>query len=104
MQEKIAAQLAVARQPVLQTLRLLHKVGFVLDALGKGVLDAKLIIQGCLSARGRDIKAMMTVDASFHTHRHLCHVGQSFDRISRTDALASHSPHRKRGIPGVHHA
>ena len=103
MQEKIAAQLAVARQPVLQTLRLLHKVGFVLDALGKGVLDAKLIIQGCLSARGRDIKAMMTVDASF-THRHLCRVGQSFDRTSRTDAVASHSPRRKRGTPGVHHA
>ncbi len=42
MQEEIAAQLAVSRQPVLQALRLLKKDGFVLDAPGRGVLVAPL--------------------------------------------------------------
>lgn len=42
MQENIAAQLAVSRQPVLQALRLLKKDGFVLDAPGRGVLVAPL--------------------------------------------------------------
>ncbi len=42
MQEDIAAQLAVSRQPVLQALRLLKKDGFVLDAPGRGVLVAPL--------------------------------------------------------------
>ena len=42
MQEEIAAQLAVSRQPVLQALRLLRKDGFVLDAPGRGVLVAPL--------------------------------------------------------------
>ena len=42
MQEDIAAQLAVSRQPVLQALRLLRKDGFVLDAPGRGVLVAPL--------------------------------------------------------------
>ena len=42
MQEDIATQLAVSRQPVLQALRLLKKDGFVLDALGRGVLVAPL--------------------------------------------------------------
>ena len=37
MQEDIAAQLSVSRQPVLQALRLLKKDGFVLDAPGRGV-------------------------------------------------------------------
>ncbi len=45
MQEDIAAQLAVSRQPVLQALRLLKKDGFVQDAPGRGVqvtpLDAQ---------------------------------------------------------------
>ena len=101
MQEDIAEQLAVSRQPVLQALRLLRKDGFVLDAPGRGVLvapldvttlvqiyqvrstldalaarlaaqsryvlDAQLIAQGRLAARGADIKAMMTADATFHT-------------------------------------
>ncbi len=101
MQEDVAEQLAVSRQPVLQALRLLRKDGFVLDAPGRGVLvtpldvtklvqiyqvrstldalaarlaahakvvlDAKLITQGRLAARGTDIKAMMTADAAFHT-------------------------------------
>ncbi len=100
MQEDVAEQLAVSRQPVLQALRLLRKDGFVLDAPGRGVLvtpldvtklvqiyqvrstldalaarlaahtkvvlDAKLITQGRLAARGSDIKAMMTADAAFH--------------------------------------
>jgi len=42
MQEDIAAQLAVSRQPVLQALRLLKNDGFVLDAPGRGVLVAPL--------------------------------------------------------------
>jgi DNA-binding GntR family transcriptional regulator len=42
MQEDLAAQLAVSRQPVLQALRLLKKDGFVLDAPGRGVLVAPL--------------------------------------------------------------
>ena len=42
LQEDIAAQLAVSRQPVLQALRLLRKDGFVLDAPGRGVLVAPL--------------------------------------------------------------
>ena len=42
MQEDIAEQLAVSRQPVLQALRLLRKDGFVLDAAGRGVLVAPL--------------------------------------------------------------
>ena len=42
MQEDIAEQLAVSRQPVLQALRLLKKDGFVLDAPGRGVLVAPL--------------------------------------------------------------
>lgn len=101
MQEDIAEQLAVSRQPVLQALRLLRKDGFVLDAPGRGVLvapldvntlvqiyqvrstldalaaklaaqsrymiDAQLITQGRLAARGTDIKAMMTADAAFHS-------------------------------------
>ena len=100
MQEDIAEQLAVSRQPVLQALRLLRKDGFVLDAPGRGVLvapldvtalvqiyqvrstldalaaklaaqrryvlDAQLITQGRVAARGTDIKAMMTADAAFH--------------------------------------
>ena len=100
MQEDIAEQLAVSRQPVLQALRLLRKDGFVLDAPGRGVLvapldvtalvqiyqvrstldalaaklaaqrryvlDAQLITQGRMAARGTDIKAMMTADAAFH--------------------------------------
>ncbi len=100
MQEDIAEQLAVSRQPVLQALRLLRKDGFVLDAPGRGVLvapldvttlvqiyqvrstldalaarlaaqakvvlDARLITQGRVAARGTDIKAMMTADAAFH--------------------------------------
>ena len=101
MQEDIAEQLAVSRQPVLQALRLLRKDGFVLDAPGRGVLvapldvttlvqiyqvrstldalaarlaaqarcaiDAQLITQGRKAARGKDVKAMMTADAAFHT-------------------------------------
>ncbi len=100
MQEDLAEQLAVSRQPVLQALRLLRKDGFVLDAPGRGVLvapldvttlvqiyqvrstldalaarlaaqsryvmDAQLITQGRLAARGSDIKAMMTADVAFH--------------------------------------
>ena len=42
MQEDIAEQLAVSRQPVLQALRLLKKDGFVLDAPGRGLLVAPL--------------------------------------------------------------
>lgn len=42
MQEDIADQLGVSRQPVLQALRLLKKDGFVLDAPGRGVLVAPL--------------------------------------------------------------
>jgi DNA-binding GntR family transcriptional regulator len=42
LQEDIAEQLAVSRQPVLQALRLLKKDGFVLDAPGRGVLVAPL--------------------------------------------------------------
>lgn len=42
MQEDIAEQLAVSRQPVLQALRLLRKDGFVLDAPGRGVIVAPL--------------------------------------------------------------
>ena len=42
MQGDIAEQLSVARQPVLQALRLLRKDNFVLDALGRGVLGAPL--------------------------------------------------------------
>lgn len=42
MQEDIADQLAVSRQPVLQALRLLKKDGFVLDAPGRGVVVAPL--------------------------------------------------------------
>ena len=42
MQEDIAEQLAVSRQPVLQALRLLRIDGFVLDAPGRGVLVAPL--------------------------------------------------------------
>ena len=42
LQEDIAEQLAVSRQPVLQALRLLKKDGFVLDAPGRGVSVAPL--------------------------------------------------------------
>lgn len=42
VQEDIAEQLAVSRQPVLQALRLLRKDGFVMDAPGRGVLVAPL--------------------------------------------------------------
>ncbi len=42
MQEDIAEQLAVSRQPVLQALGLLRKDGFVLNAPGRGVLVAPL--------------------------------------------------------------
>ncbi|HSH88751.1 MAG TPA: GntR family transcriptional regulator [Ramlibacter sp.] len=42
MQEDIADQLRVSRQPVLQALRLLKKDGFVLDAPGRGVVVAPL--------------------------------------------------------------
>lgn len=42
LQEDIAEQLAVSRQPVLQALRLLKKDGFVVDAPGRGVQVAPL--------------------------------------------------------------
>ena len=42
VQEELAEQLAVSRQPVLQALRLLKKDGFVADAPGRGVLVAPL--------------------------------------------------------------
>jgi DNA-binding GntR family transcriptional regulator len=42
VQEDIAAQLAVSRQPVLQALRQLKNDGFVLDAPGRGLLVAPL--------------------------------------------------------------
>lgn len=42
VQEQLADQLAVSRQPVLQALRLLKKDGFVLDAPGRGLLVAPL--------------------------------------------------------------
>ena len=49
MQEDIAEQLAVSRQPVLQALRLLRQDGFVLDAPGRGVrvapLDVNTLVQ-----------------------------------------------------------
>lgn len=45
MQEDIAAQLAVSRQPVLQALRLLKNDGFVQDAPGRGVQVAPLDAQ-----------------------------------------------------------
>ncbi len=49
MQEDLAEQLAVSRQPVLQALRLLKMDGFVLDAPGRGVvvspLDAAWLVQ-----------------------------------------------------------
>ena len=48
MQEDIAEQLAVSRQPVLQALRLLKKDGFVLDAPGRGVLVAPLDVDGLM--------------------------------------------------------
>ena len=46
MQEDLAEQLAVSRQPVLQALRLLKKDGFVMDAPGRGVLVAPLNVVG----------------------------------------------------------
>jgi DNA-binding GntR family transcriptional regulator len=45
IQEEIAEQLAVSRQPVLQALRLLKKDGFVHDAPGRGILVAPLSAQ-----------------------------------------------------------
>jgi DNA-binding GntR family transcriptional regulator len=42
LQEEVAAQLAVSRQPVLQALRLLKNDGLVHDAPGRGVLVAPL--------------------------------------------------------------
>ncbi len=46
LQEELAEQLAVSRQPVLQALRLLKKDGFVQDAPGRGVLVAPLNVNG----------------------------------------------------------
>jgi DNA-binding GntR family transcriptional regulator len=49
MQEELAAQLAVSRQPVLQALRLLKQEGLVLDAPGRGLqvapLEAAAVLQ-----------------------------------------------------------
>ena len=49
IQEELAEQLAVSRQPVLQALRLLKKDGFVQDAPGRGLqvtpLDARWLTQ-----------------------------------------------------------
>jgi DNA-binding GntR family transcriptional regulator len=77
MQEDVAAQLAVSRQPVLQALRLLKKDGFVLDAPGRGVLVAPLdvvqieriyqiIKQGREALKSAQIKPMLEADARFH--------------------------------------
>lgn len=56
------------------TLVQIYQVRSTLDALAaklaaqaKAVLNAQLITQGRLAARGTDIKAMMTADAAFHT-------------------------------------
>ena len=56
------------------TLVQIYQVRSTLDALAaklaaqaKAVLNAQLITQGRLAARGTDIKPMMTADAAFHT-------------------------------------
>ena len=56
------------------TLVQIYQVRSTLDALAAqlaakshAVLDAQLITEGRLAARGTDIKAMMTADAAFHT-------------------------------------
>ncbi len=130
MQEDIAEQLAVSRQPVLQALRLLRKDGFVLDAPGRGVLvapldvttlvqiyqvrsaldalaarlaaraklvlDAQLMTQGRLAARGSDIKAMMTADAAFHN---AIYAGSGNPLIAQT--AQTHWHHIRRAMGAV---
>jgi len=63
MQEDIAEQLAVSRQPVLQALRLLRKDGFVRDAPGRGVLVAPLDVNTLVQI----YQVRRTADAAFHS-------------------------------------
>jgi len=101
MQEDIAEQLAVSRQPVLQALRLLRKDGFVLDAPGRGVLVApldvtKLVqiyqVRSTLDALAARLaaQARYVMDAQLITHGRLVARGSDVQAMMTADA-AFHS-------------
>ena len=92
MQEDIAEQLAVSRQPVLQALRLLKKDGFVLDAPGRGVLVAPLNVgwliqiyqvRGALDA----LAARLAARARFKMDRQLITDGRAAARSGGIKAM-----------------
>jgi len=101
MQEDIAEQLAVSRQPVLQALRLLRKDGFVLDAPGRGVLVAPLDVtqlvqiyqvRSTLDALAARLAAQAgyVMDAQFITEGRRVARGSDIQAMMRADA-AFHS-------------
>ena len=97
MQEDIAEQLAVSRQPVLQALRLLRKDGFVLDAPGRGVLVAPLDVttlvqiyqvRSTLDALAARLAAQSryVMDAQLITHGRLAARGSDIKAMMTADA------------------
>ena len=97
MQEDIAEQLAVSRQPVLQALRLLRKDGFVLDAPGRGVLVAPLDVaalvqiyqvRSTLDALAARLAAQVRyeMDAQLITHGRLAARGTDVKAMMTADA------------------
>ena len=110
MQEDIAEQLAVSRQPVLQALRLLRKDGFVRDAPGRGVLVAPLdvttlvqiyqvrstldALAARLAARGRYV-----MDASLISHGRLAARGTDVQAMMTADAAFHNAIYAASGNP-----
>ncbi len=94
MQEDIAAQLAVSRQPVLQALRLLKKDGFVLDAPGRGVLVAPLDVAGLtriyqVRSALDALAARLAARAHFSMDPRLISQGRAAARGSRVKAMVA---------------
>ena len=96
MQEDIAAQLSVSRQPVLQALRLLKQDGFVLDAPGRGVQVAPLDVarlaqiyqvRSALDALAARLaaRAHVALDPQLITHGRLAARGSSVKAMMAAD-------------------
>ena len=110
MQEVIAEQLAVSRQPVLQALRLLRKDGFVLDAPGRGVLVApldvaKLVqiyqVRSTLDALAARLaaQARFALDAQLITHGRLAARGTDIKAMMTADAAFHNAIYEASGNP-----
>ena len=92
MQENIAEQLAVSRQPVLQALRLLKKDGFVLDAPGRGVLVAPLDVTWLvqiyqLRSALDSLAARLAARAQYQMDPKLISQGQAAARGNKVNAM-----------------